>query len=269
MNKALFAAAISLLSSITSIAQTSKPLKEVISFEITEEGGANGAAVAWHPVQKKYYTAIAGNSSFPMVVFDAKGTKLFEDGITTQYDVRGLWYNPFAKALQTNGYNDYGWGQYALFEDGKPGEIKSLHEGMLQPSEQAVGAYDAAKDLLYFLDEDGNLSQYSVKKKEFIKSITLHLGQKKNDKENIFENADVLEEYNSTALVYTGIKGAEIGLLNFDSRQIELYSLANGYLTRTLKVPETQEIFTMFNFSYTNGTYFFFDKDTRVWKGYR
>ncbi len=262
-------AALTLLLSFQSNAQSARTLKEVIKFEITEEGGANGAAVAWHPVQKKYYTAIAGNTEFPMVVFDAKGKKLFDDGLTTQYDVRGLWYNPFVKALQTNGYGDFGWGQYALFEDGKPGKITSLVEGLTQPTDQSVGAYNAAKNLLYFFDEDGSLAQYSVKEMAFQESIMLHLGKKKKDTESVLENEDVIEEYNSTAIIYTGIKGSEIGLLNIDSRQVELYNIADGYMTQTLKVPETQEIFTMFNFSYTNGIYFFFDKDTRIWKGYK
>ena len=79
----------------------------------------------------------------------------------------------------------------------------------------------------------------------------------------------MLESYNSTALIFTGIKGSEIGVLNIDSREVELYNLADGYLVSKLKVPETQEVYTMFNFSYANGIYFFFDKETRVWKGYR
>jgi len=87
MNKTLILAALTLLLSLQSNAQAVKTLKKIITLEITEEGGANGAAVAWHPIQKKYYTAMAGNSEFPMVVFDAKGKKVFEDGITTQYDV--------------------------------------------------------------------------------------------------------------------------------------------------------------------------------------
>lgn len=265
----MFLVAFTLLLSFQSRSQTSRTLKEVIKFEITEEGGANGAAVAWHPGQKKYYAAMAGNKEFPLVVLDAKGKKLFDDGITTQHDVRGLWYNPFVKALQTNGYDDYGWGQYELLENGKPGDITIIYDGMLQPTEQSVGAYDAAKNLLYFLDEDGSLAQYNVKSKEFVQSITLNLGKTKKDKDKEGTNEDVLESYNSTALIFTGIKGSEIGVLNIDTREVELYNIADGYLVRTLKVPDTQEVYPMFNFSYTNGIFFFFDKETRVWKGYR
>ncbi len=267
MNKALILAALTMLLSFQSNAQAAKPLKEVIKLEITEEGGANGAAVAWHPVQKKYYAAMAGNTEFPMVVFDVKGKKVFEDGLTTQYDVRGLWYNPFAKALQANGYSDFGWGQYNLFEGGKPGEITTFHEGQLQPNEQSVGAYDAAKNLLYFLDDDGNLEQYSVKDTVFIKTIDLHLGMMKKDEDGISDNYDVIEEYNSTAIIYTGIKGREIGLLNIENNEVELYNLADGYLVSKLKLPEGIATYAMFNFSYSNGIYWFFNKETRVWTG--
>jgi hypothetical protein len=267
MNKALILAALSLLLSFQSNAQAAKTLKKVITLEITEDGGSNGAAVAWHPVQKKYYAAMAGNTEYPMVVFDAKGKKVFEDGITTQYDVRGLWYNPFAKALQANGYGDFGWGQYALFEDGKPGDITTFHEGQQQPDAQSVGAYDPAKNLLYFLDEDGNLEQYSVKDTAFIKTIELHLGKKKTDKETIFENEDVIEEYNSAAIIFTGIKGGEIGLLNIENQEVELYSAASGYLASKLKLPEGIATYNMFNFSYCNGIYWFFNKELRTWTG--
>mgnify|MGYP006388747501 CR=1 FL=1 len=41
-----------------------------------EMPGTRGASVTWHPVQKKYYTAMAGNGAYPMAVFDAKGKRL-------------------------------------------------------------------------------------------------------------------------------------------------------------------------------------------------
>ncbi len=267
MNKTLILTALTLLLSFQSNAQALKTLKKVITLEITEEGGSNGAAVAWHPVQKKYYAAMAGNSEFPMVVFDAKGKKVFEDGITTQYDVRGLWYNPFAKALQANGYGDYGWGQYNLFEGGKPGEITTFHEGQLQPNEQAVGAYDPAKNLLYFLDEDGNLEQYSVKDTAYIKTINLQLGVTKKDDTGLTDNYDVIEEYNSASIIFTGIKGSEIGLLNIETQEVELYDVSNGYLVSKLKLPEGIATYNMFNFSYCNGIYWFFNKELRTWTG--
>ena len=267
MNKALILAAFTLLLGFQSSAQAVKNLKQVIKFEITEEGGANGAAVAWHPVQKKYYAAMAGNIGFPMVVFDSKGKKVFEDGLTTQYDVRGLWYNPFAKALQANGYGDYGWGQYNLFEDGKPGEITTFHEGQLQPNEQSVGAYDAGKNLLYFLDDDGNLEQYSIKDTAFVQTIELHLGLTKKTDDGTVENMDVLEEYNTAAIIYTGMKGSEVGLLNIENNEVELYSLATGYLVSKLKLPDGIATYNMFNFSYCNGIYWFFNKELRTWTG--
>jgi len=267
MNKALILAALTLLLGFQSNAQAVKTLKKVITLEITEEGGANGAAVAWHPIQKKYYAAMAGNTEFPMVVFDTKGKKVFDDGLTTQYDVRGLWYNPFVKALQANGYSDFGWGQYNLFEDGKPGEITTFHEGMMQPTEQSVGAYDPAKNLLYFLDEDGNLEEYSVKDTAFIKTIELRLGVTKKDDNGVSDNYEVLEDYNSAAIIYTGIKGSEIGLLNINNNEVELYSVASGYLVSKLKLPEGIATYEMFNFSYCNGIYWFFNKELRTWTG--
>lgn len=270
MYKAFIFATVTLLLSLASFAQgnaKSPVLKKVISFEITDEGGANGASVAWHPVRKYYYTAMAGNASYPMVVFDAKGKRVFDDALETKFDVRGLWYNPFTKALQTNGYSENGWGEYQLLENGKPSDINVLYEGMLQPDAQSVGSYDPVKNMLYFYTEDGGVDQYSVKVKKYIKSIPLKLGRTKTEADD-FDNDLVIEDYNNVA-VYTGIKGSEIGMLNVAEMQIELYSLTDGFQTKIIKLPEDAPVNSMFNFSYTNNTWFLFDKENRTWLGYK
>lgn len=274
MYKSTFLSLCTLLFSFAGIAQgnskassKASTLKQVIKLEITGEDGSNGASVAWHPIRKYYYTAMAGNASFPMMVFDAKGKSVFDEAITTDFDVRGLWFNPKAKAIQVNGYGESGWAEYQLLENGKPAEVKVIYEGMLQPDDQSVGAYNAAKNELCFYTEAGGIDLYNVKEQKFIKSIDLYLGRTKKEKDD-FSNEDVAEEYNNAA-VYTGIKGSEIGLLNVDENQVELYSLATGFLTRKIKLPEDAPVNNMFNFSYANGTWFLFDKDNRSWIGYK
>ncbi|MBM3432222.1 MAG: hypothetical protein FJX92_04360 [Bacteroidetes bacterium] len=85
-----------------------RELKEVIQLVIPREGGANAANVAWHPIQKKYYAAMAGNISFSLAVYDNTGKLLSPTDQETLFDVRGLWYNPTTKTIQMNGYNDFG-----------------------------------------------------------------------------------------------------------------------------------------------------------------
>lgn len=244
-------------------------LKEVLKLEIVGEGGANGAAVAWHPIQKKYYAAMAGNISFPMGVYDIKGKRLSPDDLTTMFDVRGLWYNPATKSLQANGYNDDGWIQYTLNTKGFPSGVKDLFGGNNQPTEQSVGALNPLAKDVYFFNEDGNISVYGTKDATVKDEITLTLGVTADDDDGTSDNNDVIEYYNASTVIYTGIKGAEIGLLNYEESQIELYNIASGNMTRTLTLPTGAPAYDNLNFSYTNGIYWLFDKDTRIWKGYK
>ena len=95
-------------------------IKKVLELKIKGEGGANGASVAWNSVLKQYYCAVAGNSDFPMSVFNASGTLVSDSTLKTLVDVRGLWYNSITKTLQANCYNDAGWITYKLDTKGIP-----------------------------------------------------------------------------------------------------------------------------------------------------
>ncbi|NJO24636.1 MAG: hypothetical protein HC867_00880 [Bacteroidia bacterium] len=62
----LFLIAFITVSIITSGQQTTT-LKKTLELAIPRTGGANGAGVAWHPDEKKYYASMAGNAGFPLV----------------------------------------------------------------------------------------------------------------------------------------------------------------------------------------------------------
>src|SRR5881394_2204758 len=79
-----------------------KPLKEVLTLKMPltvddNMPGTRGSNVVWHPVQKKYYAAFAGNMGYPLAFFDAKGNRLSDDSLRCLEDTRGLWYNPDKK----------------------------------------------------------------------------------------------------------------------------------------------------------------------------
>ena len=83
-------------------AQVEKTLKQTISLKMPSTvyvskntgldslAGTRGAAVAWHPLLKKYYAGFAGNVSYPLAVFDVKGERLSGEDLTTMEDLRGL-----------------------------------------------------------------------------------------------------------------------------------------------------------------------------------
>jgi hypothetical protein len=245
-----------------------RELKKVMELKIYGEGGANGACVAWHPVQKKYYAAMAGNVAFPMNVFNEKGTRLSDNEQTTLFDVRGLWYNTSSKTLQANGYNTFGWTEYKLNAKGMPDDVRTLISDMHQPNSQSVGAYNSKNNKVYFLNEEGSLEVFSADG-TYEDLVDIRLSVTKKDDDGSVHNDDVLDNYNSTTVVYTGIANAEFGVLNHIGKQIELYSQKDGYLTQTLQLPGDAPFQKLLNFAYANGIYWLFDKEERKWVGYK
>ncbi|MER3498829.1 MAG: hypothetical protein C4308_09455 [Chitinophagaceae bacterium] len=258
-----------LLTGFVCYAQETKQLKKVLELPIPREGGVRAAQVAWHPLQKKYYAAMAGNTSFCLAVFDIKGKRLTPSSQETMFDIRGLWYNPNKKTLQMNGYNDFGWAEYKLDAKGFPTSAQTLFDGMNQPSEQSVGAFEPKSKQLYFFDGEGALDYYDASTATYTDKLPLHLGITEADDDGSSSNVDVYMDYNYTTVVYTGMKKAEFGLLNFNLRQIELYNAENGYLTKIYTLPDDAPAEDMLCFSYANGIFWLFDRNERIWKGYK
>ncbi|HNW53185.1 MAG TPA: hypothetical protein PKN21_02900 [Bacteroidales bacterium] len=245
-------------------------LKKVMELKVKGEGGANGAAVTWDPVAKRYYTAIAGNADFPMSVFNASGILISDTNLKTQIDVRGLWYNTKTKALQANGYSETGWVSYKLNAKGIPESVTTIFEGMIQPNEHAVGTYDAKSNTVYFLDtsEDFVVENYNPADGKIINTIFIHPGTTKAENVDLDWDVEDMFDYNATSVAFTGIPKSEIGLLNVVENQVELFNL-EGLLTKVLKLPQDALAYEMFNFSYCNGIYWLFDKENRKWVGYK
>lgn len=250
-------------------AQKSQNLSLTLSLKMADGSGNNGAGVAWHSREKKYYAAFAGNSEFPLCVFNESGKLLSPDDLTTKVDVRGVWFNSKSGKIEVNGYNDEGWKAYELNASGIPVSVVNILEGMHQPDAQSAGSIDAKKSRVYFMDHDGNAVGWSYPGGIKSETITLHLGQtSKKDGGSVAGDA-IEEKYNTTSIIYTGSKNAEFAVLNFGEGRIEMYSRKTGYMTRMAALPAGSPDCERLNFAYTNGIFFLFDKDTRTWMGYR
>lgn len=258
---------------LAAVLAQNKSLKKSVTLVIPEETNGlvskNGAGVVWNPEKKHYVTAQAGNTGFYLGVFSDKGERLSPDHLTTDFDVRGIWYNPQTKTIQANGYNDFGWTAYSYDDKGMPVLEEPLREGLHQPDDNSVGALNPDRQQLLFLDEILNLVIYDLKTGESTGTMSLWLGSrnKKMKVKNEESRGDVIGNYNITTVVWTGIKGAEIGLLNTGNRTIELYNSKTGFLTRELALPADIRPEGLFNFSYTNGLFWFYNKDNRTWIG--
>ncbi len=256
---------------LNNFAQQHQELTKVLELQMPEGSGANGASVIWHPEQQKYYAVFAGNTEFPMGVFNKKGKRLSDNDLSAKFDVRGLWYNTQEKKIQANGFADGGWVKYELDENGLPTTTTVEAEGMKQPDEQSVGTYNPKNGKIYFLD--GNtIVVYKDNGEETGKETTLFVGKTNQSDAQKDESQDPFllpEYYNATTMVFTGKEKAELGLYNTDTKSIELYDINSGLMTETLKLPEDAPQETMFNFAYANGIYWLFNKETRQWVGYK
>ncbi|MBK8609467.1 MAG: hypothetical protein IPL84_05860 [Chitinophagaceae bacterium] len=280
MKKILFG--LLLLTPLLTEAQLVKTLKKTISLNMPGKvyvsyrtgedsmSGTRGGAVAWHPLQKKYYAAFAGNQSYPLAVFDASGKLLSDDKLTCIADLRGLWYNPKLKSICGNGYYDIGWFSYRLSKSGIPEDIDVFAAGANQPDAQCIGTFNSKLNRVCFIygQEIYMYNEGAMQLEDSI--IRLYPGVSK--KENIDKDDDgytLGDDYNSNVLIYTGTPRAEYGLLNANQKQVELYNEKTGLLTQILKLPADLPTWYAFNFSYANGIYWAFDQDTRTWTGYK
>lgn len=250
------------------LAKKRKVSSRVAVLKIEHTGGINGAGVAWDPDHQIYYAAIAGNSYFPMFMYNAEGKRIGDTTMNTMFDVRGLWYNTTTKTLQASGYKSFGLAEYILGSDLAPESIRKMPIPSRQPNEQSAAAFDTGNKVLYFYDSStGNVIR------EFFTgsydTVILYLGAKHKKRKNEHRNGTVKSHYNENSCIYTGIKRAEIGLLNAKERQLELYSAKTGLIKYVRKLPSDVPVEYSLNFSSSNGIYWFFDRKKREWRGYR
>lgn len=248
-----------------------KKLTKTIELKFSDKAteGTRGASVAWHPVQKKYYTIFAGNAMYPLAVFDAKGKLLSSDTCTAQYDTRGLWYNKKTKQIEGNTYNDQGWFKYSLSKSGLVSSIEMLYAQQPQPNAQSSGAYNNKDEKVYFMDMDHVSIYDAVMPSLSVDEIKLYLGCATEPNADDYNSYEMLLNYQQNTLVYTGQKDAEIGLLNVVDNTIELYSRESGFMTKVLELPKTIKLPDAFGFAYSNGQFWIFDTGKRKWVGYK
>ena len=240
--------------------------REVFRIKVPE-GGANGAAIAFHPKEKLYYAAQAGNQDFPMVIFNEAG-EIITSEQKTLADTRGLWYNPRSRQLEGNAYKDGGWFYYELNREGIPAVIKVTREGRNQPDDHSPGILNTADNEVLFLSGMEFIC-YNTSGQPLNKKFSLKIQSKNEADYSEITQAFFEEHYNYRSFIYTGTKGAEIGLLNITRKRVELYDIKTGYMTKVVSLPLDFKPESFFNFTYANNTYFLFNKETRQWTGFR
>jgi hypothetical protein len=169
---------------ITSLLFAQQKLKKQFTIKIPGEGGSNSCSVVWHPMYKKYFTAMVGNAIYPVASFDANGKNVKEIGQAGQ-DLRGMWYNESKKRIEYNCFDSSGYGYFVQDKLGAILSNETIMEGMFQPTSQSVGTYKKDKNTVIFLTSDGTLQLYSAANADnILQNVTLYFGCKTAQEKN-------------------------------------------------------------------------------------
>ncbi len=252
MKKVLLIAIILVIGISTSLATKTYKAKKVITLEFTLEEGTNASAVVWNKDKQLYYAVFAGNQDYPLEVFSVGGEQLY--GGKAGIDVRGLWYNAKSKRLEGNSAGNAGIFAIDLDRIGNPADAKVVIAGQIQPDFQSVGAFDSKKQIIYYYNT-GEIYPYKLKSGKAIKSF------------KITDCPTDIENLNSTTVIYTDIKGSELGVLDYNSQKVYLFDL-KGKFSATIELPSDATSNDFFCFSYANNKIWLYDIETRTWSGY-
>lgn len=229
-----------------------------MTLEIVSEDGTNALGVCFDEAKQRYYTAFAGNESYPMEAFDANGEFIF----TTQlgFDARGLWYNSKKQALEGIAYEH----KYTF---------TIPVSDIIMNSSMPIGTTTTIPNP----GLGGQQVAASVDKKKmvFVENGTAYFFKKSGKKLNsvVLNLASAGESLNQISPIYTGITGKEIGLYNWETSSLEFYSAKDGSFSGAIELDYTsceEEIDVPYSFrvSYANNKVWLYDTYSRSWLGF-
>ena len=247
---------VSLFLSQNALAQKNIELTgKTLTLQLKGTEGKNGNAVVYNPDKDLYYATIAGNADYPLETFSENGENLYQG--ETGIDVRGVWYNSKTKNLEANCYDAIGYYVIKTDSRGYAGTgTEEILPGRNQPSANACGNIDRKANQVLFYHSGSIVGYERETGQKSDMSIYLNLPTK-------------IDNINTTAFIYTGKKKMEIGLLNFEHKEVYLFNIKSGEHTATVKLPIESITHNRFRFGYANGYIFLFDVEARKWTGYQ
>ena len=250
--------------------QAQKKMKIVTTLNTPIMGGVDGMGLVWHPIQKKYYAAMAGNSQYYIAVPNINGKKINTPKIKDTVDFRGLWYDPNTKMLIAKMYEDNSWVSYSLNKIGveiPQGKIyKKFDNSDKQPEKMSSGCYDKILNAVGFINsKDLSISYYTTTGTPLNYTIKLKLKNKIDEDSLRDVNEDYKpKNYNITNFALYQANSNEIGLVNIPNKAIEIYTRA-GIYKKSLPLPDDIEPDRIYNFTYSNGMWWFYYRAESAW----
>jgi hypothetical protein len=256
----------------SSNAQSTREIRKAIELLMPKGNGDNGGTVAVNLRNRNLYATIVGNKTYSLAFFNNTGEMVSPPDLALLADIRGLWYNPALKTFQANTFGG-NWVNYVIDDAGIPYDVKPQFTNVPQPQANSIAAFNQRENVVYFLRGATVVTvDINTGKPVPEKTYALKIGYTKKAPAPADYKADSVKtpaNYNNTTVIFTGINNAEFGLLNLTTKEIELYSRQDGLLYQKLKLPKEASPRDKFNFAFANGIYFLFDKNKRMWVGYR
>lgn len=249
-----------------------KGLKPQITLSQINQKGASSVSLAWLDNLKIYAAAVSTDSTSWFDFFDKSGKYI--NSLLANAKVGGLWYNDTQKVLQASTLGDYSVLSYKVFmqKDTLAPNKFTYAEVSLNLEEVYVSnvalCFDTVEQLLYsveFNDESGmNLFALDFYDLEYGVASFSQLG----------ELPVGISKLNQKTAVYTGRKGFEYGLYNFDDKVVYLYP--NDFsqqdynkVAKTIVLDAEAPAVKEFGVAYTNHLFWLFDKAKGTWSGYK
>lgn len=225
------------------------------SLVFTSTTANNHATLVWHPVKARYYSLRIGNSTFPLETWVA-GSSTSVCTATAGIDSRGIWYNPATNAIERNCFGTLGWATLDIDAAAcATGAFTTIFSGQLQATDQSVAAFDPVLNQVLTYAAATTSVQFRSRATGAVVQTLLLTGTS-------FTNV------NTESIIWTGQAGYEIGLLNYVTKRVLLFSRATGAFTGQSQLPAAAATNGQFRFCYTNNRVWLFNGLLRKWNAY-
>jgi len=243
------------LSFLLVTAQAQSPLKNALQamrYKIRAETGTNAYVVTYNAQADIYYSAFAGNSTYPLEAFDNQGKTVYSSEIGI--DARGLWFNKKNNSLEGLAYPNKGKFSIPVNSAGLPlSLVEPKKDTSYIPNNQSI-ATSNEKNLFLF---DGKRVSV-VNPKSLRVKATIQLASMPVESSNL----------NYTTVGYTGVKNHELAFYDMIESKVYFTNL-KGIYSGTSKLPNDAPEAQAFRFSYTNNLLWLYDAANRTWIAYR
>lgn len=217
--------------------------------------GITNASLVWHPVKARYYSLRPGNAAFPLETWVA-GSSTSVCTATAGVDSRGLWYNPATNAIERNCFGTLGWATLGIDAAScATGAFTTIFSGQLQATTQSVAAFDPVQnEVLTYAAATTSVQFRSRATGALVQTLLL--------------TGTPVANINTESIIWTGQAGYEIGLLDYVTKRVLLFSRASGAFTGQSQLPASAATHSQFRFCYTNNRVWLFTATTRKWNAY-